>query len=130
MKTSHKVALAVLAGVLIGAAGAEVVRAQQEKTRPGYVVAEVEMLDPTALKEYGAKAPQIVASHGGRYVVRGGDVQPLEGEAPKGYVVIIGFDSMEKARAWYDSPEYKAIRGIRQNATKSRLFLVEGEPLP
>jgi len=129
MKTSHKLVLAVLAGVLMGAAGAEVVRAQQGKARPGYVVAEVETTDATALKEYGAKAPQIMESHGGRYVVRGGDVQPLEGEAPKGYVVIMGFDSMEKARAWYDSPEYKAIRGIRQNATRSRLFLVEGEPL-
>ena len=130
MKTKYKLALAVLAGVLIGGAGAGAIHAQQVKTPPGYVVAEVEITDPTALQQYAAKAPQIVASYGGRYVVRGGDVQPLEGEAPKGYVVIIGFDSMEKARAWYDSPEYKAIRGIRQNATKSRLFLVEGEPLP
>jgi len=41
-------------------------------------------------------------------------------------VVVIGFDSVEKAREWYDSPEYKAIRAIRQGATRSRLFLVEG----
>jgi len=51
-----------------------------------------------------------VASHGGRYVVRGGDVQALEGEPPKGYIVVIGFDSVKKAREWYDSPEYSAIR--------------------
>ncbi len=69
-----------------------------------------------------------MASHGGRYVVRGGDVQALEGEPPKGYIVVIGFDSVKKAREWYDSPEYSAIRSIRQGATKSRIFIVEGEP--
>jgi len=128
MKTSHKLALAVVAGVLIGAAGAKAVRAPQEKTGPGYIIAEVEVTDPAALKEYGAKAPQIVASYGGHYVVRGGAAQALEGDPPKGYLVIIGFDSVEKARQWYDSPDYKAIRGIRQSATKSRLLLAEGVP--
>jgi uncharacterized protein (DUF1330 family) len=128
MKTSHKLALALLAGVLIGVAGARAIYAQQAKTPPGYVVAEVEVTDPAALKQYGEKAPQIVASHGGHYVVRGGDVQALEGEPPKGYIVVIGFDSVKKAREWYDSPEYSAIRSIRQGATKSRIFIVEGEP--
>jgi uncharacterized protein (DUF1330 family) len=46
-------------------------------------------------------------------VVRGGAVQAVEGEAPKGYVVVIAFDSMEKARAWYYSPAYDAIKPIR-----------------
>jgi uncharacterized protein (DUF1330 family) len=126
MKTSLKLALAVLGGVLIGIAGARAIYAQQAKTRPGYVIAEVEVTDPTNLKKYGEKAPEIVASFGGRYVVRGGQVQALEGEAPKGYVVVIGFDSVEKAREWYDSPDYKAIRGFRQSATHSRLLLAEG----
>jgi uncharacterized protein (DUF1330 family) len=58
--------------------------------------------------------------------VRGGKTRALEGEAPKGYVVVIGFDSVEKAREWYDSPAYEAIRPIRQNATKSRIFIAEG----
>jgi uncharacterized protein (DUF1330 family) len=128
MKTNLKLALALLAGVSIGIIGARAIHAQQVKTPPGYVVAEVEVTDPTALQKYAAQAPQIVASHGGHYVVRGGDVQALEGEPPKGYFVVIGFDSVKKAREWYDSPEYSAIRSIRQGATKSRLFIVEGEP--
>jgi uncharacterized protein (DUF1330 family) len=127
MKTNLRLALAVLAGVLIGGAGARAIHAQQVKTAPGYIMAEVEVTNPDALKEYAAKAPQIEAAYGGHYVVRGGKVEALEGEAPKGFIVVIGFDSVEKARAWYDSPEYKAIRTIRQNATKSRLLLVEGE---
>lgn len=67
-----------------------------------------------------------MASFNGRYVVCGGKVQGLEGEPPKGYVVVIGFDSVEKARAWSDSPAYTAIGPFRQRSTKSRLFLVEG----
>jgi uncharacterized protein (DUF1330 family) len=126
MKTNFKLALAVLAGILIGVAGARTINAQQVKTAPGYIMAEVEVINPDALKEYAAKAPQIEALYGGHYVVRGGKVEALEGEAPKGFLVVIGFDSVEKARAWYDSPEYKAIRPIRQGATKSRLLLVEG----
>jgi uncharacterized protein (DUF1330 family) len=127
MKTHFRLWLAALAGVSIGVAGAAAIHAQQTKTRPGYVIAEVEVTDPTTLQKYGAKAPQIVASFNGHYVVRGGDVQALEGEPPKGYIVVIGFGSVQKAREWYDSPAYAAIRAFRQNSTKSRLFIVEGE---
>jgi uncharacterized protein (DUF1330 family) len=127
MKTNHKLALAVLAGVCGGVGGAEAILAQQTKAPPAYVIAEVEVTDPTALRTYGEKAPQIVDSYKGHYVVRGGGkMQALEGEPPKGYVVVIGFESAEKAREWYDSPEYSAIRPIRQGATKSRLFIAEG----
>jgi uncharacterized protein (DUF1330 family) len=127
MKTYYKLALAVLAGLLIGVAGARAIHAQQGKTPPAYVIAEVEVTDPTTLKKYGDKAPQIVASFNGHYVVRGGGkIQSLEGEPPKGFIVVIGFESAEKAREWYDSPAYAAIRPIRQSATKSRLFIAEG----
>jgi len=126
MKSNYRVALAVFAGVVIGIAGGRAIQAQAAKTKPACVVAEVEVTDPVALTKYSEKAPQIVASHGGRYVVRGGNPQSLEGDPPKGFMVVIGFDSVEKARAWYDSPEYSAIRPFRQSATKSRLILVEG----
>jgi uncharacterized protein (DUF1330 family) len=103
----------VLAGTSIGVSGAAAIHAQQTKTPPGYVIAEVEITDPTTLQKYGEKAPQIVAPFNGHYVVRGGDVQALEGEPPKGYIVVIGFDSVQKAREWYDSPAYAAIRPFR-----------------
>jgi uncharacterized protein (DUF1330 family) len=127
MKTYYKLALAVLAGFMIGVAGARAIHAQQGKTPPAYVIAEVEVTDPTSLKKYSDKAPQMVASFNGHYVVRGGGkIQSLEGEPPKGFIVVIGFESAEKARDWYDSPAYAAIRPIRQSATKSRLFIAEG----
>jgi len=126
MRTNYKLALAMLAGVLTSVAGTRLIRAQQVKTAPAYVIAEVEVTDPTMLKKYGEQAPQIVASFNGHYVVRGGKTEALEGEPPKGYIVVIGFESVEKAREWYDSPAYAAIRPFRQNATKSRIFIAEG----
>jgi uncharacterized protein (DUF1330 family) len=125
MKTNHKLSLAVLAGVMIGVAGAEAIHAQQAKAPPAYMIAEVDVTDPTAFQKYAQKAPETLVPFTGHYIVRGGKIQPLEGEPPKRSVVI-AFDSAEKAREWYASPAYAAIKPIRQGAAKSRLFIVEG----
>jgi uncharacterized protein (DUF1330 family) len=125
MKTNHKVALAVLAGVLIGVAGAKAIHAQQVKTPPAFLIAEVDVMDATTFQKYADKVPETLAPFNAHYFVRGGKTQALEGEAPK-RVVVIAFDSAEKARDWYDSPAYEAIRPIRQSSAKSRLFIVEG----
>lgn len=125
MQTNHKLALAVLAGVAIGVAGAEAIHAQQVKTPPAYIIAEVEVTDPAGMQKYGAKVPETLAPFNHQYLVRGGKTQALEGEPPK-HIVEIAFDSAEKAREWYDSPAYAAIKPIRQSAAKTRLFIVEG----
>jgi uncharacterized protein (DUF1330 family) len=126
MKTNLKLAAAVLAGISIGVAGAIAIQAQQVKTPPGYVIAEVEVIDPATMQKYGEKVPETLAPFNQHYLVRSNKIQALEGEPPKGGVVVIAFDSAEKARAWYDSPAYEAIRPIRQSAAKSRIFIVEG----
>jgi len=126
MKTNRKLALAVLAGILIGVAGARAVQAQQVNTPPAYVVAEVEVTDLAAMQKYVAKMPETLAPFNHHYVVLSNKIQSLEGEPPKGNIVVIAFDSVEKAREWYDSPAYAAIRPIRQSAAKTRMFIVEG----
>jgi uncharacterized protein (DUF1330 family) len=126
MKTNHKLALAVLAGVSIGVAGATAIHARQVKTPPGYVIAEVEVTDPTTMQKYGEKVPETLAPFNHHYLVRGHNIQALEGEPPKGGIVIIAFDSAQKAREWWDSPAYDAIKPIRHSAAKSRIFIVEG----
>jgi uncharacterized protein (DUF1330 family) len=126
MKTNYKVALASLAGLLIGVGGAKAIHAQQAKTPPGYVIAEVEVTDPATMQKYGEKVPQTLAPFNHQYLVLSDKIQALEGEPPKGGVVVIAFDSAEKAREWYDSPAYAAVRPIRQSAAKSRIFVVEG----
>jgi uncharacterized protein (DUF1330 family) len=125
MKINHKLTLAVLTGVLLGFAGAEAIHAQQVKTPPAYIIAEVDVTDPAAFQKYADKVPETLAPFNGQYLVRGGKTQALEGEAPK-RIVVIAFASAEKARGWYDSPAYQAIKSIRQSAAKSRLFIVEG----
>ena len=68
----------------------------------------------------------MIANHGGRFIVRGGEVAALEGDAPSGRVVVIEFPSLDAARAFYESPEYKELIPIRQSASSARFFLVEG----
>jgi uncharacterized protein (DUF1330 family) len=77
------------------------------------------------LQKYGEKVPEMLAPFNHHYLIRDGEGQGLEGELPKG-IVVITFDSAEKAREWYDSPAYAAIRLIRQSSTKSRIFIVQG----
>ena len=125
MKTNYKVALAVLAGVLIGVAGAKAIHAAQTKPPAAYLIAEVDITDPTTFQKYSAQVPGTLAPFGGHYLVRRGKTMSLEGDAPKG-IVVIAFDSMEKAQGWEDSPAYDAIKPIRHSSAKSRLFIAEG----
>jgi uncharacterized protein (DUF1330 family) len=128
MKTNYKFVLAVLAGLSIGAAGGRAIHAQQVKAPPGYLISEANVItDLTAIKKYGEKIPETLAPFNGHYhfVVGGGKIQSLEGDAPNG-IVVIAFDSPEQARAWYDSPAYEAIKPIRQSVVKGRMFIVEG----
>jgi len=125
MKTNHKLVLAVLAGVIIGVAGMAI-HAQQTKTAPGYVVAEVDVHDAATFAKYGAKVPDTLKPYNGHYLVRGGKIEGLEGTAPKDRFVVIAFDSAEKARAWENSAEYEAIKPIRHSSATSRVFIVEG----
>ena len=125
MKTNHKLALAVLSGIAMGVAGVTAIHAQQVKTPPGYVIAEVDVTDASSMKKYGEKVPETMAPFNHHYVVRGGKPQALEGDQPKS-IVMIAFDSVEQAHAWYDSPAYQAIKPIRQSAAKSRIYIVEG----
>ena len=126
MKTNHKLLLAVLAGVAMGVLGAMVVHAQQAKTAPGYVIAEVDVHDAATFAKYGAKVPDTLKPYNGQYLVRGGKIEGVEGTAPKDRFVVIGFDSVEKARAWENSKEYEAIKPIRHSSATSRVFIVEG----
>jgi uncharacterized protein (DUF1330 family) len=126
MKSNHKLVLAVLAGVAMGVLGAMAIHAQQAKTAPGYVIAEVDVHDAATFQKYGAKVPETLAPFNGHYLVRGGKVEAVEGQAPKDRFVVIAFDSAEKARAWENSAAYEAIKPIRHSSATSRVFIVEG----
>ncbi len=91
-----------------------------------YVIYQGEVLDPARYDEYRVKAAVSVANAGGRYVVRGGDIDVLEGDAPPGRTVVLEFPDMAAARAWYDGEEYTAARAIRAGAARARMYVVDG----
>jgi uncharacterized protein (DUF1330 family) len=93
---------------------------------PAYVIVDIEITDPAQYERYKTLAPATVAAFGGRYVARGGATLSLEGGWQSGRLVILEFDSLERAQAWHDSPAYRAARTLRQSATRSRMIAVEG----
>jgi uncharacterized protein (DUF1330 family) len=133
VKTTHKLTLTMLAGISVGLIAGQAIHAQQVKTRPAYIIAEVERDpnktdDPAAMKRYAEEVPKTLVAFGAQYLVTSTSdkVQTLEGEAPKGFITVLAFDSVEKARGWYYSPAYEALKPLREKTRKSRLLLVEG----
>lgn len=93
---------------------------------PAYIVVQVEVEDPARYEDYKAMVPSSLAPFGGRFIVRGGKVETLEGDwAPKRFVMV-EFPSVENAKAWWDSPEYKDAKALRQATAKTQMIVVEG----
>ncbi len=93
----------------------------------GYLIAEAKVTDAAAYAGYKPLAAAAIAQYGGRYLVRGGEITQLEGQwtgAPR--LVIVEFDSVEQARKFYDSPEYRAAREARADAADMNMLVVEG----
>ena len=91
-----------------------------------YEVHEVLVSDPDAYAEYARLAAPTVAAHGGRYIVRGGNGAAIAGDAPAARVVILEFPDRDTAVAWRASSEYQAALKIREAASTSRVYLVDG----
>ena len=94
----------------------------------GYIVADIEITDPDEYHMYGQKVRATVEQYGGKYLTRGVSSSPetLDGNWKTKILAIIEFPSVEQAKTWYDSPEYSAIKSIRQRASISSLLLVHG----
>jgi uncharacterized protein (DUF1330 family) len=90
-----------------------------------YVLADISVTDPARYEDYKTLAASSAEQYGGRYVVRGGNVEVLEGNWPTGRFVMLEFNDAAAARRWYNSPEYTAAIAIRQEAADARLVLVE-----
>jgi uncharacterized protein (DUF1330 family) len=91
-----------------------------------YVIADIEVTDPALYDEYRKQVPATIQAHGGRFVVRGGPSQLLEGERLPQRTVVLEFPDMARLQAWYHSPEYAPLIALRQRASKGTLFAVEG----
>lgn len=93
---------------------------------PAYLINDMEVTDPVAFADYAELSPPTVALYGGRFLARGGAISLLEGDRAPKRLVVIEFPSVERARAWLDSPEYAPARRLRQGAARSNIVVVEG----
>jgi uncharacterized protein (DUF1330 family) len=94
-----------------------------------YTVAQIEVTDPALYEDYRKQVLATVQAHGGRFLVRGGASELLEGGPLPQRTVVLEFPSMAQLKAWYHSPEYQPLAALRQRASKGTLYAVEG-PAP
>jgi len=91
-----------------------------------YVIVDLTVTDQPTMDEYRKQVPATVARYGGRFLVRGGAHQTVEGDWKPNRVVVLEFPSMEQAKRWYDSEEYREPKAMRLRAGRANLIMVEG----
>ena len=93
---------------------------------PAYVIASVTVKDPVRYEDYRRLVTPTLARYGGRFIVRGGTVEVLEGDWRPNRLVLLEFPSIDRAREWWSSPEYTEARLIRQATSDGTLLILEG----
>ena len=91
-----------------------------------YVIVQIQVHDPVRYEDYKQMAAPTIAAFGGRYIVRGGATQVLEGAWEPGRLVVLEFPSAERARAWWSSALYAPAKRLRQETSTTEMLLVEG----
>ena len=92
----------------------------------GYAIIHDEIQDQALFAEFRKRVGPTVEAHGGRYLVRGGAIEVMDGDWVPDRIIVIEFDSVEQARAWLTSPEYAEIKQIRMKAANASVIIVEG----
>jgi uncharacterized protein (DUF1330 family) len=93
---------------------------------PAYVISDVQFLDTDLVAQYRTLAQSSIAKYGGRYIVRGGAIEPVEGNWRPQNIIIVEFPNMERAREWYRSTEYAEALAVRHRALRRNLIFVDG----
>ena len=93
---------------------------------PAYILVQVKVNDPVRYEDYKKMVPPSIAKYGGRFLVRGGKTETLEGTWQPSRLVIVEFPSVERAKAWWASPEYAEAKALRQATSQTELIVVEG----
>jgi uncharacterized protein (DUF1330 family) len=97
---------------------------------PAYVIVETDVSDPERYEQYKTAASAAVTAHGGRYLVRGGEQDVLEGDWRPPRLVVLEFEDLAAARRWYDSEQYRQARELRAGAARLKLVAVQGVDQP
>ena len=113
-------------GTLVVAEGVEPHAQGSDTGKAGYLIGDIEVTDPDTYAKYAAGVPATIAAYGGKYLVRGVSGEVLEGSWTPKRLVVLEFESMERGKAWYNSPEYADLKKIRQSASKGNLIFADG----
>lgn len=93
---------------------------------PAYIIVDIDIVDPVGYEQYKNLAGATVEKYGGKYIVRGGKSEVLEGEWRPKRIVILQFDSIARAEAWLNSEEYREPRKMRHRTARTNMIVVEG----
>ncbi len=91
-----------------------------------YVITEIDVTDPVGYEEYRRLGPPTVAAYGGKFVVRGGKSEVLEGTWVPKRLVVLEFESVERAKQWWSSQEYSVAKRVRHKTAFTNMIVVEG----
>ena len=91
-----------------------------------YIIVEIDITDPERYEQYRQQAGATVLAHGGKYIVRGGKAETLEGDWRPKRIVVLQFENAERAREWWSCEEYREPKKLRQASANTRMILVEG----
>jgi uncharacterized protein (DUF1330 family) len=93
---------------------------------PAYVIVDIDIVDPVGYEQYKNLAGATVEKYGGKYIVRGGKSEVLEGDWRPNRIVILRFDSIARAKEWLNSSEYREPRKMRHRTARTNMTVVEG----
>jgi uncharacterized protein (DUF1330 family) len=91
-----------------------------------YIIVDVTISDPVAYEEYKKLTPSSIASYDGKFIVRGGKTETLEGNWAPQRTVVLEFPTVQRAKEWWSSADYAPAKNIRQRAASTQMILVEG----
>lgn len=92
---------------------------------PAFVIVEIEVRDPEAYEIYRSLVPASLDAYGGKFIACGGATENLEGDWAPERIVVLEFPSLERARQWWGSPEYRDAKAIRMRAARTRMIAIE-----
>jgi uncharacterized protein (DUF1330 family) len=93
---------------------------------PAYVIAHIDVKDPVRYEDYKKMSPISIQKYGGRFIARGGKTEVLEGTWQPKRLVLLEFPSVERAREWWASEDYRPARDLRQATSSGDMIVVEG----
>ncbi len=93
---------------------------------PAYIIVDVTITNPEEYEAYKLLTPDSITAYGGRFIVRGGATETLEGDWHHGRIIVLEFPTTERAKTWWASAAYATAKAIRQRTANTNMILVEG----